>query len=162
MSDHLTDDGAAPGSDTELTARLQAAAPFVATLGIQVLEQDSEHVLLRLPDLPLARNHMGGPHAGAIFTLGETAAATLMTQNFSRWFDRMVPLAVTAGISWSKLAQSAVTAEARMLRPVAEVEAELVAGTRPEWDNHIVFRREQDGDVCGEMHVTLTLVTRRD
>ena len=146
----------------EQTATIQAVAPFIGTLGIEVLELDRDHCLLRLPDLVSSRNHMGGPHAGAIFSLGETAAATLMVENFSSWFDRVVPLAVNAEISWSKLARSAVTAEARMLRPVAEIEAELVAGARPEWSSSLLFRREQDGEVCGEMTVVLTLVTRRD
>ena len=144
------------------TATIQAVAPFIATLGIELLELDRDHCLLRLPDLVSSRNHMGGPHAGAIFSLGETAAATLMVENFSSWFDRVVPLAVNAEISWSKLARSAVTAEARMLRPAAEIEAELVAGTRPEWSSSLSFRREQDGEICGEMTVVLTLVTRRD
>jgi acyl-coenzyme A thioesterase PaaI-like protein len=137
-------------------------APFVDTLGIEVVESDADGALLRLPDLEASRNHMGGPHAGAIFTLGETAAATLLLNNFSSWLDRYVPLAVGAEISWSKLARSAVTAQARMLRPVAEIDAELAAGTRPQWDSAITFRREQDGEVCGEMTVVLTLVVRRD
>jgi acyl-coenzyme A thioesterase PaaI-like protein len=158
----MTDENLAALIDPVETAKVQATAPFMTTLGIQVLELDSDHVLLRMPDLGLTRNHMGGPHAGAIFTLGETAAATLMVENFSGWFDRVVPLAVSAGISWSKLARSAVTAEARMLRPAEDVEAELAAGTRPEWDNRITFRREQDGEICAEMTVVLTLVTRRD
>jgi acyl-coenzyme A thioesterase PaaI-like protein len=138
------------------------SAPFVDTLGIEVVEVGSDSALLRLPDLEPSRNHMGGPHAGAIFTLGETAAATLLLHNFTSWLDRYVPLAVSADISWSKLARSAVTAQARMLRPVAEIEAELAAGTRPQWGSHVTFRREQDGEECGEMTVVLTLVLRRD
>lgn len=147
---------------TPATEKVQAGSPFVTTLGVEVLELDRDHTLLRLPDRVGARNHMGGPHAGAIFSLGETAAATLLVANFEHWFDRMVPLAVSAEISWSKLARSAVTAEARMLRPAAEIEAELAAGTRPEWASHVLFRREQDDDVCAEMTVVLTLVERRD
>lgn len=144
------------------TAAVQGTAPFIATLGIEVVALDRERALLRLPDLVGSRNHLGGPHAGAIFSLGETAAAALLVQNFAGWFDRLAPLAVSAGISWSKLARSAVTAEARMSRPAEEIEAELAAGTRPQWDNRIVFRREQDGEVCAEMTVVLTLVARRD
>jgi len=146
----------------EASAKIQSTAPIVSTLGIEVLELDRQHALLRQPDLVLARNHMGGPHAGAIFTLGETAAATLMVENFEHWLDRLVPLAVSGEITWSKLARSAVTAEARMLRPAAEIEAELAAGTRPQWANQVVFRREQDGSVCAEMTIVLTLVPRRD
>jgi acyl-coenzyme A thioesterase PaaI-like protein len=146
----------------EASAKIQSTSPIVSTLGIEVLELDAEHAVLRQPDRVLARNHMGGPHAGAIFTLGETAAATLLVENFEHWLDRLVPLAVKAEISWSKLARSAVTAEARMLRPVAEIEAELAAGIRPEWASHVVFRREQDLGVCAEMTIVLTLVPRRD
>ena len=144
------------------SAKVQAVSPFVTTLGVEVLELDRDHALLRLPDRTSGRNHMGGPHAGAIFSLGETAAATLLVENFERWLDRVVPLAVSADISWTKLARSAVTAEARMLRPAAEIDAELTAGTRPQWASHILFRREQDGAVCAEMSVVLTLVERRD
>jgi acyl-coenzyme A thioesterase PaaI-like protein len=147
---------------TAATARVQGVAPFVAMLGVEVLELDADHALLRLPDLHGGRNHMGGPHAGAIFSLGETAAATLLVENFESWLDRVVPLAVSADISWSKLARSAVTAEARMLRPAAEIEAELAAGTRPQWASSVVFRREQDGAACAQMSVVLTLVERRD
>jgi acyl-coenzyme A thioesterase PaaI-like protein len=159
----MTNDAPVPAQAlAAATAKVQAGSPFVTTLGVEVLELDRDHALLRLPDRDGARNHMGGPHAGAIFSLGETAAATLLVANFERWFDRMVPLAVSADITWSKLARSAVTAEARMLRPAAEIEAELTAGTRPQWSSHVVFRREQDGAVCAEMSVVLTLVERRD
>jgi acyl-coenzyme A thioesterase PaaI-like protein len=151
-----------PPADPVETAQVQAKSPFVTTLAVEVLELDDEHALLRLPDLVGSRNHMGGPHAGAIFSLGETAAATLLVRNFEKWLDRLVPLAVSAEISWSKLARSAVTAQARMLRSVAEIEAELAAGTRPEWASEIVFCREQDGQECAKMSVVLTLVERRD
>jgi len=144
------------------TAKVQGVSAFVSLLGIEVLELDRAHALLRLPDRLAVRNHMGGPHAGAIFSLGETAAATLLVENFQPWFDRVVPLVVRAEISWSKLARSAVTAQARMLRPAAEIEAELAAGIRPEWDNSVLFRREQDDSVCAQMSVVLTLVERRD
>jgi acyl-coenzyme A thioesterase PaaI-like protein len=158
----MNDENAAPASQPQQTAAVQATAPFMATLGIEVLQLDRDRAVLRIPDQELARNHMGGPHAGAIFTLGETAAASLMVQNFSGWFDRVAPLAVGAEIRWTKLARSAVTADARMLRPAAEIEAELVAGTRPEWSNQNTFRREQDGEICADMTVVLTLVPRRD
>ena len=144
------------------TAKVQGASAFVSALGIEVLELDRDHALLRLPDRAQARNHMGGPHAGAIFSLGETAAATLLVENFEHWLVTMVPLVVSAEISWSKLARSAVTAEARMLRPAEQIEAELTAGTRPQWANRVMFRREQDAGPCAEMSVVLTLVQRRD
>jgi acyl-coenzyme A thioesterase PaaI-like protein len=158
----MTSQPVRPAALPELTERLRGLTPFIDTLGIEALQLDREHALLRLPDERSSHNHMGGPHAGAIFTLGETAAAALTVECFGPWLDRFVPLAVSAEISWSKLARSAVTARAQMLRPAADVEAELAAGTRPEWGSRIVFHREQDGAECAQMTVVLTMVPRRD
>ena len=105
-------DRPATGDGAVTTERLHAATPFARTLAIEVLDVDDRHALLRLPARDDLANHVGGPHAGAIFTLGEAAAAVLMLQRFGDWMDRAVPLAVSAAIEWSRLARSSVTAEA--------------------------------------------------
>jgi uncharacterized protein (TIGR00369 family) len=145
-----------------LTDALRSTAPFIRTLGLEVVALDDDHALLRLPHAEAVLNHVGGPHAGAIFSLGESAAAALMVQRFGSWLDRTVPLAVSGQIRWLRLARSGVTAEARMLRPAAEVLAELERGGHPEWDTRVVFRREDDGAECAEMTVVLTLRPRKD
>jgi acyl-coenzyme A thioesterase PaaI-like protein len=153
-----------PTQDGAATDSLHQSVPFAATLGLQVLESDVDHALLRLPAADAVANHVGGPHAGAIFTLGESAAAAVMLARYGAWLDRFVPLAVGAQIRWSKLARSAVTALARADgadSAVEHVEAELAAGRRPEWESLVEFRREEDGEVCAEMIVTLTLKALR-
>jgi len=145
-----------------LTGMLQATAPFIRTLGLEVVRLDDEQAVLRLPDADPVRNHLGGPHAGAIFSLGESAAAALMVQRFGRWLDRTVPLAVSGDIRWTALARSDVTAHARLLRPAEEVEAELAQGLRPEWATEVVFHRSADGAECARMTVVLTLRFRTD
>lgn len=152
----------APLSPAQLTAALRSSAPFIATLGLEVLELDDEHAVLRIPDIEAVHNHVGGPHAGAIFSLGESAAAALLVHHFGAWLDRAVPLAIEGTIRWTRLARSAVTAEATMLRPPADVRDELERGERPEWQSRIVFRREEDGAECAEMTVVLTLRFRKD
>lgn len=143
--------------DVDATEALRTSTPFARTLGLEVLSVDDEHALLRLPAAAGLANHVGGPHAGAIFTLGESAAATLMLRRFGAWLDRAVPLAVSAQIAWSKLARSSVTAHATADGVTERVEAELVAGARPEWETTVVFRREEDGEECARMAVVLTL-----
>lgn len=143
-----------------LTDALRSSAPFIRTLGLEVVALDDDHALLRLPHSEAVLNHFGGPHAGAIFSLGESAAAALMVQHFGGWLDRALPLAVSGEIRWSRVARSGVTAEARMQRPVADVRAELEQGGRPEWSTRVVFRREEDGAECAEMTVVLTLQLR--
>ena len=137
------------------TERLHAATPFARTLAIEVLDVDDRHALLRLPARDDLANHVGGPHAGAIFTLGEAAAAVLMLHRFGDWMDRAVPLAVSAAIEWSRLARSSVTAEATADGVADRVRAQLAAGERPEWETTVVFRREQDGEECARMTVLL-------
>jgi hypothetical protein len=84
-----------------------------------------------------------------------------MLQRFGGWLDRVVPLAVGARISWSKVARSAVTALATADGVTERVEADLAAGRRPEWETTVVFRREQDGEECARMSVVLTLAPIR-
>ena len=106
------------------------------------------------------RNHVGGPHAGAMFSLGESATGALVLMNFADTLDRAVPLAVSATISYLKLALGPVTATATLARPPAAVRAELDAGERPEFEI-VVELTTEDGTVTGEMTVLWTLRPHR-
>ena len=64
----------------DVPALLHGAGGFVGTLGPRVLSSGRGGALLRLDAGPELHNHVGGPHAAAIFGLGETAAfATMMS-----------------------------------------------------------------------------------
>ena len=79
-----------------------------------------------LRDEPSFHNHVGGLHAGAMFTLAETASGALVLACFEDLVQAgTTPLAATATISYTKLAQGAVTATATLGPPAAEVRAEL-------------------------------------
>jgi len=135
---------------------LAAAVPMVRTLNLEFIEVSPERAVLRLPDQPEYHNHVGGPHAGAMFTLAESASGAIVLTAFGDQLSRAVPLAVRAEIHYRKLAMGPVTATATLGRPAADVVAELEAGTRPEFPVSIALRRE-DGDVTGEMTVVWTL-----
>lgn len=135
---------------------LAAAVPMVRTLNLQFVEVTPERAVLRLPDQPDFHNHIGGPHAGAMFTLAESASGAIVLKAFGDQLSRAVPLAVRAEIGYKKLAMGPVTATATLARPAAEVIAELDAGGRPEFPVDIAIHRE-DGSVTGEMTVVWTL-----
>lgn len=135
---------------------LAATVPMVRTLGLEFLETTAERAVLRLPDRPDYHNHVGGPHAGAMFTLAESASGAIVLAAFGDQLQRAVPLAVTAEIGYKKLAKGIVTATATLGRPVADVVAELDAGERPEFPVAVTLTRE-DGAVTGEMTVVWTL-----
>ncbi|MFE9652062.1 DUF4442 domain-containing protein [Micromonospora sp. NPDC006431] len=149
----------------QLAAGLLEAVPFARTLGIEFVEVAPEadggvRAVVRLPDLPEHHNHVGGPHAGAMFTLGETASGAVVLAAFGQVLDRAVPLAVTATIAYQKVALGPVLATARLGRTPAEVLAELDAGQRPEFPVEVEIGTE-DGTTTSVLTVTWTLRPNR-
>jgi acyl-coenzyme A thioesterase PaaI-like protein len=135
---------------------LAATVPMVRTLNLEFLEVSPERAVLRLPDQPEFHNHIAGPHAGAMFTLAESASGAIVLAAFGDQLSRAVPLAVRAEIGYKKVAKGVVTATATLGRPIADVIAELDAGQRPEFPVSIAIQREDEA-VTGEMTVVWTL-----
>ncbi len=146
-----------------LAAGMLRAVPFARTLGVEFVEVRAHgagaQVTVKLPDAEANHNHVGGPHAGALFALGETAAGAVVLATFNDQLARAVPLAVRAEIGYQKLAMGEVTATATLGRPRAEVVAELDTGQRPEFAVDIEIRRA-DGAVTATMRVIWTLRPR--
>ncbi len=130
--------------------------PMVGTLGLQFDELNATTAVLRLPDQAAFHNHIGGPHAGAMFTLGESASGALVLGNFADHLSAVTPLAVEANIAYQKVAMGTIVATAVMTRTAQEVLTELESGSRPEFVVDITLATE-DGTVTGRMGVTWTL-----
>ena len=140
----------------QVAAGLLGAVPFARTLGLEIDEATAGRAVLRLPDEGAHHNHVGAPHAWALFTLGESASGAIVLGSFAGLLDRATPLVVRAEIAYKKLARGVVEAEARLGRPAGEVVAELDAGERPEFPVHISIHN-QDGVTTAEMTVIWTL-----
>lgn len=91
-----------------------------------------------------------------MFTLAESASGCIVLGAFADQLSRAVPLAVSAEISYKKLAMGAVTATAVLGRPAEDIVAELDKGERPEFPVTIEITRA-DGAVTGVMTVIWTL-----
>jgi uncharacterized protein (TIGR00369 family) len=140
---------------------LPAMVPFVKTLGLEYLELDAERAVLRLRDEPSFHNHVGGPHAGALFTLAESASGAVVIGSFEDLLTTVTPLAASATISYSRLAKGPVTAEAVLGRPAAEVRAELSeTGATVQFPVQVTLRTE-DGQVNAEMTISWALRPNR-
>jgi acyl-coenzyme A thioesterase PaaI-like protein len=132
---------------------LSEAVPFTGTLRIEYLELTAERAVLRLPDAPNLHNHVGGPHAGAMFTLGESATGAIVVGSFADLLGSYTPLAAGAQIRYRALAMGPVTAEATLARPAADVRADLERDGKARFDVDVVLRDEA-GATTGEMTVT--------
>jgi acyl-coenzyme A thioesterase PaaI-like protein len=134
---------------------LPSMVPMVGTLDLAFIELTADSAIMKLPDQPAFRNHLGGPHAGAMFTLGESASGALVLANFADRLESVVPLAVSAEIRYQSVAMGEVVAEARMLATPVDVLKSLDEGERPEFEIHIGFT--SSGRDTGHMSVTWTL-----
>jgi acyl-coenzyme A thioesterase PaaI-like protein len=142
---------------------LPTSVPFVRSLGIEITDvREVDGVIVAealLPDVEGQRNHVGGPHAGAMFTVGESASGAVVLAGFADLLDRATPLAVSAEIRYLRLARGPVRAVAATTRPVADVRAELAAGRRPEFTVTVSLLTE-DGET-GRLDVLWTLRPHR-
>lgn len=134
--------------------------PMVGTLSMEFLELNETTAVLRLPDQQAYHNHIAGPHAGAMFTLGESASGALVLGNFAEHLGEVTPLAVEGNIAYKKVAMGPVIATAVMSRTVEDILAELGSGSRPEFRVDVTIATE-DGTVTGEMYIVWTLKRNR-
>jgi uncharacterized protein (TIGR00369 family) len=58
--------------------RVLRSVPMLSTLGIRAEEARTGHLVLRLPYGAGVTNHVGAIHTGAIFAVGELAAAVVL------------------------------------------------------------------------------------
>lgn len=139
---------------------MPTAVPMMGTLDISFEELESQRVLLSMPDRQEYHNHIGGPHAGAMFTLAESASGALVLANFGDRLAEFTPLAVEANIRYLKIAMGPVTAEATMADDPADIITQLERGTRPEFEI-VVTIRDAAGVETGAMTVLWTLKPNR-
>lgn len=136
---------------------MRRTVPWVGTVGVEFAEVAPERAVLRLPDDPGLRNHVGGPHAAMIFGLGETATGAVTLAAFGSALERATPLPVRSDIAYQRIARGPLTAVAVLGRPAAEVLAELDAGARPEFGIDVTVT---DGDERETTRMTVVWTLR--
>lgn len=144
----------------QIAESMPVAVPMVGTLSIRFDELTRQRAVLTLPDQREYHNHVGGLHAGAMFTLAETASGAIVLGNFGHRMGDATPLAVESTIRYRRLAMGDITATAVMDRDPNDVIAELDAGQRPEF-TIVVTLSDADGTVTGEMTILWTLRPNR-
>lgn len=99
--------------------------PFVRLLGISIDEIGAGTSKVSLPDDPKLHNHLGTQHAGALFTLAETASGAAMAGGFAELILGLRPVAKESRIHYQKLARGATRAEGRVPGDLAALKAQL-------------------------------------
>lgn len=146
----------------QISTLFRTTVPFSAHLGVLITKVTMDEAITAeatMPDRPEQRNHVAGPHAGAMWTLGETASGAVIMAAFGDHLDRVVALPVTATIHFKKIARGEPSARAELVGGMATRDrmlSEFAAGTRPE--GHVSVAIFADGGQTSEMVLTWTLV----
>lgn len=116
----------------------------------------------RIPDAHELTNHIGSVHAGALFTLAESASGSAMVGSFSAELSGGVrPLVRRSEIRFLRVARGEITASARIQEPKAEISERLAQNGRTDFEV-VVTLTDPGGEVVAEMDVTWNLARPRE
>lgn len=105
-------------------------SPFNRHLRAQLLEWSDEQCVVGVKRRRRVRNHVGGIHAGALFTLGETCAGLVIIRNFP--FKNFRPLMSDVHVTYLKQARGDVIGTCVISREtLAGMRAQMEAGEIP-------------------------------
>lgn len=128
------------------------AVPFAGHLGLEVTSVAEGEAVVVLPERDELTNHVGSQHAGALFTVAETASGAAFVGAFAERLGEVTPLARSAEISYVKVAKGPIEARAKLGVDPAEALATLDA------DGKVVFPCEVElTDASGDPVATATV-----
>lgn len=107
--------------------QMRETLPFVRLLGIQIDEIGAGTSRVSMPVDPKLNNHLGTQHAGALFTLAETASGAAMAGGFADLILGLRPVAKESRIQYLKLVKGATRANGRVPGDIAALKQALQA-----------------------------------
>jgi|SRR6188768_3421868 len=126
--------------DFNLIAKgMSQAVPFVGYLGLEITEISEGEATVVLPERPELLNHVGSQHAGALFTVAETASGAAFVGAFAERMGELTPLARSAEISYDKVAEGPITAKAKLGISAAKAHETLDAEGKVEFSCEVAL-----------------------
>lgn len=131
---------------------MSQAVPFAKFLGIEVTKVAPGEAVAVLPERAELKNHVGSQHAGALFTVAETASGAAFVGAFAERMGDVTPLARSAEISYEKIANGPIEARATLGVPAEE------ALTTLDVDGKVIFPCQIElSDAQGQRVATATV-----
>lgn len=89
--------------------------PFADYVGVQVTEASGGRAVASLPSRAELMNHLSLQHAGALYTVAETASGAAMISAVGPLLAEAVPLVRSSSASFRRVASGTIRATAAML-----------------------------------------------
>jgi len=115
------------------------AVPFAGHLGVEITSIAEGESTVTLPERPELTNHVGSQHAGALFTVAETASGAAFVGAFAERMGDVTPLARSAEINYEKIANGPIEATAKLGVDPTEALATLDSTGKVEFPCEVVL-----------------------
>jgi acyl-coenzyme A thioesterase PaaI-like protein len=147
-----------PAGEIDVEAVFAGAEGFLRTLGPTLVEATARTASLRLDAGPELFNHMGGPHAAALFGLGELTAFALLLKAFGDLVQSGgVPLIKSAEVSYLGLVRGPVITTAILVDDPEQVRARFAERGSASFVVDVQFHLEDGGAARTLMRPTMVL-----
>lgn len=134
------------------TTLLNLTSPFNGHLKLKMLNWSDSGAKLQLRNHRAVRNHVGGIHAGALFTLGETCAGLTIIRNFN--FKEYRPILSHISADFFKQARKTVIGESFIQKnDVHNIKRGLNDGEPQFIEMHTEIKNEDD-EVLAKVNTT--------
>lgn len=110
-------------AELDLRTMLTNMVPFIKTVGIQLDEINRGAATATLPSRREVQNHLGTAHAGAVYTLGESASGGVVLSLFADQLPRVFIALKSATVAHKKAAAGDTVATAGLNQEPAEIRA---------------------------------------
>jgi uncharacterized protein (TIGR00369 family) len=118
----------------DLPAMLTAMIPFIDTVGIRIDSAARGAATATLPARHEVNNHMGTAHAGAVYTLGESASGGVVLSLFGDLLPNLFVALKSATVEHHKAAPGDVVATASLTGSGREIRAGYEASGKADFD----------------------------
>lgn len=130
---------------------MKDTVPFAKHTGIELEHIEPMMARASLEQTSQTTNHMGSQHAGALFTLGETAAGGAVAASFAPFMLGMKAFPTDMGIRLEKLGKGRIVATAQIHGDLTELHATLKAKKRVEFESNVNLV-EDSGNTIGSVN----------
>lgn len=134
--------------------------PFVDHARVETLAAGPDVGLARIPEAAELTNHIASVHAGALFTVGETASGAAMLGAFGDLMGGVRAVTRKSEIRYRRIALGEISARAVLGEPAGDVRARLAEAGKADFDVEVVLANAA-GETVAEMSVTWNLARSR-
>ena len=118
----------------DLTQLLPRLVPFISTVGLRIDEITPGHAVATLPTRPEVHNHIGTCHAGAAYTLGESASGGVVLSVFADLLPDAFIALKSATVRHTRAAPGDVVATAALVGDARETRADYDRTGKADFD----------------------------